>query len=337
MKLPLPPRCILRSTMMAAPENLALEEWLLGQTRPGDWRLLLGRNAPGVIIGRYQNAWREASLPALREAGAAIHRRITGGGAVWHDAGNLNFSFITARDSYCVERQFSVVCRALEAIGIRAGRTPHNALVAGDGLKFSGSAFRLTRDGAIHHGTLLVDSDLERLERCLAAPDAGAMSDKSVRSIRARVGNLAALCPGLTVERLSEALIESYREETGEAAAPVIDINAGGLGSEVTALAARHASWEWRMGESPPFTLDGHIGEHGVQLAVEHGIIQQFTFTELQNESHIEIFAALPEHVIGRRFDKDDLESGAEQWQARRKPPALVAQQVWNWMRGLNA
>lgn len=336
MNATLPPICVLRSTSLEARVNLSLEEWLLGRTRPGDWRLLIYRNGPGVVIGRYQNAWRECNLAALRESGGEIHRRITGGGAVWHDAGNLNFCFVAARDSYCVERQFSVVCRALEACGIEPVRTPQNALMA-QGLKFSGNAFTLKKSGAIHHGTLLVDSDLDRLNQCLAAPAGAELRDKSVRSIPARVGNLAALRPGLTIEYLATALAAAYRGEPGAGRAPEMEISPGDLDAEFARMTERHAAWVWRLGASPPFDVHSRIGGAVARLAVEEGIIREAAFTNFDNGSHVKQWEALAGMLTGQRFDRQEIVAAASKWRADERPGPAIDDLAGEWMRGLNA
>lgn len=331
---PLPPVCVLRSPSRDGAVNLALEEWLLARTQPGNRRLLIYRNAPCVVIGRNQNPWRECDLSALREMGAPVLRRLTGGGAVWHDEGNVNYSFIAARDSYCVERQFALVSRALERLGTSVTRTRQNALLAG-GLKISGNAFCLKKAGAIHHGTLLVESDLARLEQALAVPDVGGLHDKSVRSVRARVGNLSDICPRAGVDETIEALIAAFAEEAAASETPLIDLQLSGAPDSLDQLAARYASWEWRFGQSPPFTVQSAVGEGSVTVSVEQARVADLTCSFPPPASQYDQLADLKSFIAGRRFERDDLREGIGVWEAARRPAPALAALIRDWERGL--
>ena len=144
--------------------NLAVEA-LLFDTLGRDARVLyLWQNRNTVVIGRHQNAWKECRVKLLEDEGGVLARRSTGGGAVYHDLGNLNFSFVMPRSEDDLRRRLNVVRRAVAAFGIETEFTGRNDLVvsAGGG-KFSGSAFRYTNAVALHHGTLMVDVDGEEL------------------------------------------------------------------------------------------------------------------------------------------------------------------------------
>ncbi len=188
--------------------NLALEEWLL-ENASSLPVLFLYANDPCVVIGKNQNPWRECRLSLMEKEGVALARRVSGGGAVYHDAGNLNFSIIVPRSEYHEEKQYELIFQTLEKFGIQSSKVRKNSLVV-DGKKFSGNAFCHRRDRTLHHGTLLVDADLARLGRYLG-PEIGGIETKAIASVPAEVANLS----GLTVEKLSAALSETFLKMYG--------------------------------------------------------------------------------------------------------------------------
>ena len=151
--------------------NLALEDALLTNLPDGQALLYLWQNKHTVVIGAGQNAWRECHTQLLESEQGTLARRSSGGCAVYHDLGNVNFSFIVPREDYDVQRQLRVVLDAVRTLGIDAEPSGRNDLTA-QGRKFSGNAFRLLKHSALHHGTLLVHVDMQKLPRYLnVAPD----------------------------------------------------------------------------------------------------------------------------------------------------------------------
>ena len=147
-------------------KNLAREEFLMGDCADDEAIFYLWRNARTVVIGRNQNAWSECQLDLLESEDGRLARRSSGGGAVFHDLGNLNFSFIVPRRLFSMERQLGVVLGALRSLGIDAEFSGRNDLAIG-GRKFSGNAWQLTRDRGLHHGTLLLSADMSMMSRYL--------------------------------------------------------------------------------------------------------------------------------------------------------------------------
>ena len=197
--------------------NLAVERVLLEGVRPGTCVLYLWQNARTVVIGRNQSAADEVRLDELAACGGRLARRLTGGGAVYHDLGNLNFTFLAQRDDYDEDVQTDVILAAVRSLGVDAERTGRNDLVA-DGRKFSGHAYRRGAGGCCHHGTLMVDVDTSQMTRFLT-PSAGKLAARGVASVRSRVVNLSELSPEVTVESLADALVASFEDAYGTRAA----------------------------------------------------------------------------------------------------------------------
>ena len=143
--------------------NLGVDEYFLDHIGEDDMLLYFYVNRNAVIIGRGQNPWAECNLSAMERDGVQLVRRITGGGAVFHDEGNLNFSFIAGEKRYDLQRQLGMILDAVRALGIPCEFSGRNDLLA-DGRKFSGNAFCSRGCVRQHHGTLLIDADLTRLQ-----------------------------------------------------------------------------------------------------------------------------------------------------------------------------
>ena len=225
--------------------NLALEKLLLERVAPGQCILYLWQNERAVVIGRNQSALAEVRVAELEAAGGKLARRLSGGGAVYHDLGNLNFTFVCRGADYDVARQTEVILRAVRALGISAVRTGRNDLEAGGG-KFSGHAYYRSGPGpeapSYHHGTLMVDVDKEALGRYLR-PAVDKLRAKGVASVCSRVVNLAELAPGLTVGALVVALHAAFSAEYG---LPFSQVDAHDfVGEELERYTAQMGSRAW--------------------------------------------------------------------------------------------
>ena len=251
--------------------NLALEEYLLSQVPRNGVILYLWQNAHTVVIGRNQNPWTECRTALLEQDSGFLARRLSGGGAVYHDLGNLNFTFLCSEENYDLKKQLSVIQKAVSYCGISAEFSGRNDLLA-EGRKFSGNAFYHSKEKAYHHGTLLVDTDTERLTKYLSPPKAK-LESKGIASVRSRVVNLRELSPALTCEAMKSYMIQAFSEVYSGSPAPfpLLDEDA------VCKLKSRYESQDWLYGKPFPFscTLDGHFpfGSLQLQLSVEQGII----------------------------------------------------------------
>ena len=193
--------------------NLALEEYLLDSVTPGSCTLYLWQNRRTVVLGRNQNADNECALPLLLSDGGKAARRLSGGGAVYHDLGNLNFTFLLPSEDFDTDRQNQVLITALRQFGIQAEQSGRNDLTA-DGRKFSGQAFYRTGGRSYHHGTLMVDVDRDQMARYLNVSPLK-LKAKGVSSVRSRVINLIDLNPSLTVPDLRQALVAAFEDTFG--------------------------------------------------------------------------------------------------------------------------
>ena len=254
--------------------NLAVEEYLLESVEPGQCVLYLWQNRNTVVIGRNQNPWKECRTTLLEQEGGHLARRLSGGGAVFHDLGNLNFTFLMCLEDYSVPRQMEVIRSAVASLGIPAEVSGRNDILA-QGRKFSGNAFYKNGRQAYHHGTLLVAADMEKLGRYLH-PSRAKLKAKGVESVRSRVVNLQELNPAVTVDSLKKALQEAFSNVYG---LPVEALPSAWLDeTAIGQLTQRNRSWQWNYGQKLPFTFECEDrfswGEVQVQLQIEHGIIQ---------------------------------------------------------------
>lgn len=246
-------------------QNLATDEWLLDHLDEEDFILYCYVNRNAVIIGRNQNPWKECNLSAMERDGVQLVRRVTGGGAVFHDEGNLNFSFIAGNGRYDVEKQFDLILEAVQALGIPCERSGRNDLLTG-GHKFSGNAFCTRGHNSQHHGTLLIHADMTRLQNYLNV-DPRKLRAKGISSVRSRVCNLTEFRPNLTVPMMRTALRGALETAFGEVTdwAPTEAER-----KEIAVYYEKHSSWQWRMGQTPQFDieLDNRFPWGGVQMLI---------------------------------------------------------------------
>ncbi|EDO05475.1 lipoyltransferase and lipoate-protein ligase family protein [Babesia bovis T2Bo] len=195
--------------------NLALENALLksyGKNMAIDNKyevpiLFLWRNSPCVIVGCNQNVWSECNLDNVRKDGVNLVRRFTGGGAVYQDLGNTCFTFISSPKDYSFERNCNLICSAVtKLIGEKCEPSGRNDLCV-NGLKFSGSAFKLLPNAALHHGTLLININQGSLDKYLT-PDISKLEKHNVKSVKARVTNLCQFNETVTHEMICNAIID---------------------------------------------------------------------------------------------------------------------------------
>jgi lipoate-protein ligase A len=237
--------------------NLALEEALFSTVDPNRQYLLVFRNRASVICGRFQVPWIEADVDWLAAEGVPVVRRQSGGGTVWHDEGNWNFSFITTREAFSQEDNLAMLSGWLMECGFKAQATPRGDLTL-EGRKISGNAMVKKSDRVLHHCSLLVSSDLSRLRSALRKPWTGGwrVESRGVASVPSPVTSLTERSPGLDPDSLWRRLEVDLTTASGVVAQAIgRPIAAAGLDwSSIEAAAGRYRSWEWNFGASPDFT-----------------------------------------------------------------------------------
>lgn len=247
--------------------NIAVENYLLSQPSDGDIIMYLWQNRRTVVIGQNQNPYSECNVAQLEADGGFLMRRRTGGGAVFHDLGNLNFSFVVPYEMYDTIRQFAVLQRAVAAYGLETEVSGRNDVLC-QGRKFSGNAFSKGKHQRLHHGTILIRTDVEQLQRYLKVKPAK-LQKHGVSSVQSRVVNLSELAPEITAQNIIPPLVQAFEQEYGTPL-QTIDFNTLTSLPEVQELAAEFSSPEWKYGRWQQFEAQksGQFDWGGVDVSV---------------------------------------------------------------------
>lgn len=260
--------------------NLAIEEYAVKHLDINETYLLFYINEPSIIIGKNQNTIEEINQTYVDEQGIHVVRRLSGGGAVYHDLGNLNFSFITKDDgnSFHDFKKFTEpVIAALKKLGVQAELSGRNDLIAGDGRKISGNAQFSTKGRMFSHGTLLFDSEIEHVVSALNVK-MDKIKSKGIKSIRSRVANISEfLEEKISTEQFREMLLRYIFDTDGEI--PKYELNEEDWKVINEISEQRYQNWDWNYGKSPKFNVHSAnrfpVGQIDVRLEVKKGIIDQ--------------------------------------------------------------
>ncbi|MFT9599163.1 lipoate--protein ligase [Mesobacillus sp.] len=258
--------------------NLAIEEYALKNLDINETYLLFYINEPSIIIGKNQNTVEEINTEYVEKNGIHVVRRLSGGGAVYHDLGNLNFSFITKDDgeSFHNFRKFTEpVVNALRKLGVNAELSGRNDLLA-EGRKISGNAQFSTRGRMFSHGTLLFDSEIESVVSALNVKK-DKIESKGIKSIRSRVANISEfLSDNVTIEQFRSLLLKNIFEGLDDIPEYVLTEQDWEKIHELSK--ERYQNWDWNYGKSPKFNLQhSHrfpVGQIDVRFEVNKGIIE---------------------------------------------------------------
>lgn len=262
------------SNLNDGPLNLALEDYLLSTCSKDTVILYLWQNDKTIVIGRHQNPYKECDISKIKSYNVSLVRRKSGGGAVYQDLGNLNFTFISSTQNHDIKRQYNVILNAIESYGLKGEPSGRNDLVI-KGAKFSGNAFMGHDDFQCHHGTLLIDTDLDALSRYLT-PSPLKIKSKSIESVKSRVVNLKSLNENINPKDLSLKIIDSFKREY-DLDCDFINIDRDSLNPTVFEKSLEYKDWMWSYGASPSFDI--HIEEKfswgifEIGLSTKDGII----------------------------------------------------------------
>lgn len=310
--------------------NLAVEQQLLETVPGGCCILYLWQNSNTVVIGYNQNSFKECRTALLAEEGGHLARRLSGGGAVFHDLGNLNFTFLVNSEDYDVKKQLSVIAAACRRFGITAEVSGRNDVLA-QGRKFSGNAFYSHSGKSYHHGTLLVDVDMTKLGRYLV-PSAAKLRAKGVDSVRSRVVNLKELAPDMTIGALKSAMEDAFEEVYGLRASVIGEDELDK--ARIAELTARNSGWEWNFGRELKADLELNEkfawGEITVCISSDSGVIKEAAvYTDSMDDS---LSAKLEKALAGVRLESSAVEnavfSSGISDDAARDVSALIVQNI---------
>lgn len=248
---------MLRSSSHEPHFNLAVENTIFQNLNQDHQILFLWRNAETVVIGKGQNPWKECNTGRMELDGVTLARRQSGGGAVFHDLGNTNFTFMGKKPSFNKSVSTQIVLSALNRLGIVAKASGRNDLVIeteqGD-RKFSGSAYRERPELGFHHGTLLLNTDLSRLANYLN-PDPKKLTAKGIASVRSRVMNLCEILPQIDHDLVCDAIESEFMNHHGQTAE--LEIISPTQMPELPGFEAAYESqqnWNWNFGKSLDFS-----------------------------------------------------------------------------------
>ncbi|KAI0082522.1 Lipoyltransferase and lipoate-protein ligase [Panus rudis PR-1116 ss-1] len=313
--------------------NLSVEDWLFRHKSHTVPLLLLYRDDPCVVIGRNQNPWKEVNLVACRRRDVPFLRRKSGGGTVYHDLGNTNFSIHVPRSSFDRHATAQIVLRAVRSLGVEAHVNDRNDICVGPDKICS--AYKIVNNRAYHHGTMLISTRLDMLSDLLRVKK-DTMETKGVTSVRSPVRNLQQYTPGITHEGFVFAIIRSFQQAYG------ITDPINFIDEDEVALGVQHIrqsieelqSWDWAFGQTPEFTYTVSQAFSWATITArilsKHGIILDCPFT-LADSTVVDLSSlqVLSENLKGQKYaflsETPDIK-------------ALLAsddrvQEVWRWLR----
>lgn len=278
--------------------NIALEEYCFKQLKDEDEIFLLWINEPSIIVGKYQNTIEEINTEYTREKGIHVIRRISGGGAVYHDLNNLNYTIISNRDKgqegFNFKEFSKPIIETLAELGVKAEFTGRNDLEI-DGQKFCGNAQAYIKDRVMHHGCLLFNVDFSALGNALKVSK-DKIESKGVKSVRSRVTNiLPHLKTPITVEEFGDKIMEYMKKQYPDMKEYVFSKE------ELDYIAKRaevKRSWEWNYGESPEFNIT-----RGKRF--KNGKIQIFATVENSRIKNIKFYG----DFFGKNEDLSEIEN----------------------------
>lgn len=298
--------------------NLAVEEFVFECLPKDRMYVMLWRNDNAIIIGKHQNTHAQINAAFVEAKGIRVVRRLSGGGAVYHDLGNLNFTIIADAQGTTLDfgRFCDIVIATLKKAGVDAQRNGRNDMTI-DGKKFSGNAQYLRNGRVMHHGTILFDSDMSVLSQALQV-EPEKIKAKGVDSVRSRVTNVRACLPrDMTMETFRALLLQTILEQTpGEE----YIFTAEDLAEIEKRRQARYANWDWNYGQSLQCTMEKRVRIEGcgsveAYLTLDHGIIENLTLRgDFFSATPVELLCA---SLVGCPLKEESLSTALDSFVAK--------------------
>ena len=270
---------LINNTNTNAYFNLAMEEYFLKNTNEDIF--LLWQNENSIIVGKNQNTLSEINYDYVKENNIKVVRRLSGGGAVFHDLGNINFTFISCNDnSFSDFKKFTMpIVEALKELNVHAEFSGRNDLLI-DGQKFSGNAQYNYKNKVMHHGTLLFSSEINDLSNALKVKPSK-FQGKSVKSVKSRVTNISShLDKKMTVLEFKDYLMDFINKRDDNS--HFYELNDKDIESINKLVEEKYSTWEWNFGYSPKYSLYNEVkypgGNLEFSLDVHDGLIKDIKF-----------------------------------------------------------
>lgn len=290
--------------------NMALDEYAVKYLDPSNDYFYFYQNNPTIVIGRNQNTIEEVNLEYVKNHGITVVRRMSGGGAVYHDLGNVNFTFIVdyrKEDFNSIERFAKAIVKALDKLGIDAEFSGRNDIIIA-GKKISGNAQYVAKKRILHHGTLLFDSDLTVLGKALnVKPEK--ITSKGIKSVKSRVANIKDyLKTDITVSEFKEMLLKFVFEVEGSKLKEYT-LMPEDMENIISLRNKKYATWDWNFGCAPEFDLSRSCrfkgGEIQAHMNVQDGIITDIKF--LGDFMSVGDVSEVEEQLKGQRFKQEEI------------------------------
>lgn len=292
--------------------NLALEEYFLKNKELKDDILILWQNEPVIVVGKNQNTYKELNLEYVDSKNIKVVRRLSGGGAVYHDLGNLNFTIIE-NNSNTHKNDFLFfalpVISCLRKLGVKASFSGRNDILIHD-KKFSGNAQYFHKNKLLHHGTLLFISDLTMLSKALNVKK-DKFESKGIKSVESRVVNISDyVASKISLKKFKDMLIESIFEDRSEKLKNYI-LTDEDIKKIDELVENKYSTWKWNFGKSPEFNyrkeMKFNAGIVSIEMNVVDGIIKDFKiYGDFFEENPVEELEKL---FLNKRFDLSEIET----------------------------
>ena len=306
--------------------NLAMEQYIFDQMDRNEEYFFLWQNANTIVVGKHQNTIAEINQKFVEEHNISVVRRLSGGGAVYHDMGNLNFTFLVRKEDYDLNKQLDVILRAVQKLGLQAEKSGRNDILV-DGKKFSGNAYFETEGHCYHHGTIMVNVNLPELSKYLSVSKDKLVS-KGVDSVQSRVMNLSQANPDITIEKLKGALQEAF-SEVYKCKLEILDESL--LDQPVIEERANYfSSWDTIFGKKITFQHEierrFEWGNMQLQMEISKGMIQELNvFSDALVPWFMDQFA---QKLKGQKYQFEEMKRACEQVKMKSKQEECMLQDI---------